>query len=802
MHLKSQQHPNLRRKVIAVACGLACMAVGAVQAQTSADSTDAPRAKDDSVRIGTITITGQGDKLGAGQMLNEDATKARSTVTRAATEKDRATGNTYQAIALLPGVSTFNHDATGLFGGTLSVRGFTSDQMGVTINGVPVNDSGSYSVFPQEYSDQENLCTQSLAPGAPDVESPHIGSSGGSLSINSCDPEDKFRVRAAQTLGGLKLSRSFVRVDSGRFSNDMAKVFMSYSHTQADKWKGSGEAKRDHVDAAFALDPNPSTKLVGSILYNKAVNNNILSVSLAQLAANGYKFDYAPTFPVRPTPVAGTAQVDANPNPQYYGLSINPFENAIVSFSGSFALSESTVLKVQPYYWYGFGTGGTQQRLQRENQFLNTTTNVVNAGVDLNGDGDTLDQVIVANSSVTRTNRPGVTAELSHSLGAHLLKFGVWYERAEHRQTGPMVRVDNNGNFDQWLRSNQILRPSGTPFESRDWLTVSPAYQVFVADTFSFAGDKGSLTLGMRTPNITRRFTNTASEAGGTSLSSYTFEKTYSTVLPQAGFRYSISKEHQVFANVGKNFRAPPNFAFAPTNGNITVTGGVPVLTTPIDAETAVATDGGYRYQGNKVTASVTLFNVDFSNRQSNAFDPSTLKSVYSNAGKTNKRGVEFEAGTAPFSGFTAYLSATIQDDKMKDNLLIAAGQLLPTSGKTYTLVPKSMLGVSLQYSTGPLYARLKTKYTGKQWATLVNDEEVPSYTTADLDAGYRIGDIGMLKNALVRLNISNLNDTKYRNPSSGSVTNTTAVGSRAAQTVFYYLGAPRLMSVTFSTDF
>ena len=181
-------HFRAARLVSALALVFAGSGSGAAFAQAT-DASDAPRPQDDGVRIGTIVVTGQGDRLGAGQMLKEDAAKARSTVTRAATEKDRATGNSYQAMSLLPGVNTFSHDATGLFGGTISVRGFTADQMGVTINGVPVNDSGSYSVFPQEYSDQENLCTQTLAPGAPDVESPHIGSSGGSLGINSCDPE-------------------------------------------------------------------------------------------------------------------------------------------------------------------------------------------------------------------------------------------------------------------------------------------------------------------------------------------------------------------------------------------------------------------------------------------------------------------------------------------------------------------------------------------------------------------------------------------------------------------------------------
>ena len=797
-----QHHLSITRITRAVAILAATLAASAAHAQTSTDAADEPRAKDDQVRIGTIVITGRGDRLGAGQMLKEDATKARSTVTRAATEKDRATGNSFQAMSLLPGVNTFSHDATGLFGGTISVRGFTADQMGVTINGVPVNDSGSYSVFPQEYSDQENLCTQSLAPGAPDVESPHIGASGGSLGINSCDPEDKRRLRVSQTLGELNLSRTFLRVDSGRFANDMAKVFLSYSKTKADKWKGPGNAERDHIDAAFSLDPTPNTKIVGSVLYNKAVNNNFLTMSLAQLNTNGYNFDFNPTFPGHVTPVAGTAQVDANPSPQYYGLSINPFENAIVSVSGSFRLSENTLLKVQPYYWYGYGTGGNQQRLQAENAFLNAAGTAVNGTRDLNGDGDTLDRVLVANSSVTRTNRPGVTAELGHTLGAHQLKLGLWYERAEHRQTGPMVSVDANGNFDQWLRNGQVLRPNGTPFQSRDWLTVSPATQAYVADTFSFDGDKGSVTLGLRTPRITRRFTNTASEAGGASLSSYYFEKSYSTLLPQAGIRYQLTKEHQVFANIGKNFRAPPNFAFAPTNGNITVTAGVPALTTAIEAETAVATDVGYRYQTKDVSASVTLFNVDFKNRQSNAFDPTTLRSVYTNAGKTTKRGIEFEAGSAVFQGFSAYVSATLQEDKMKSDLQVAAGQVLPTTGKIYTLVPKYMLGTALQYASGPFYARLKAKYTGSQWATLMNDELVPSYVATDFDAGYKLADVGFLKNPTVRLNISNLLNEQYRNPNSGSVTNAVAVGARAAQTVFYYLGAPRFASLTFSADF
>ncbi len=796
----------------AVTLALASATLSSAFAQTTpatpAAEDAAPRAKDDAVRLGTITVIGKGDKLGAGQILNEDATKGRSTVTKDATEKDRATGNSYQALSILPGINTFNHDATGLFGGGLNIRGFDSSQIGFTINGVPVNDSGSYSVFPQEYTDQENTCTQSVAQGNPDIESPHVGATGGGVTVTSCDPEEKRRLRVSQTLGQLNLSRSFVRFDSGRFANNMAKTFISYSHSQSDKWKGEGGAKRDHIDAAFSLDLSPDNRILGSVMYNKAINNNYQTLSLAQLGTLGYYADYSPTFtPGHLPPVRGTAQVETGPRSpqQFYKLALNPFENAIVSISGSFRIAENTFLKVQPYLWYGYGTGGVQQRALSETAFLNTTTGRIGAGRDLNGDGDTLDTIIVANSSVTKTNRPGITTEISHLLGNHQLKIGLWYERAQHKQTGPAVGVDAEGNpADPWLRDGRISRPDGSEYNSRNWLTVSPSYQVYASDSFSFMNDRGLLTLGFRAPQITRKFSNFANEGGSTVNfnNNYTIEKKFSDVLPQIGARFNLDREQQVFANVGKNFRAPPNFAFAPTNGNVTIVNGVAVLTGDIKAETSINTDIGYRYQGKALTFSATAFNVNFKDRQANAFDPITLKTIYGNAGKARTRGIELEAGTVPVNGWSVYGSLTVQKSKVLNDIRASATQVLPANGKEFALTPKMLAGLSVQYSDGPLYARIKGKRTGSQYATLMNDEEVPSYMTADFDAGYKFGDFMFVKNSLLRLNVSNLGNTKYRNPSSGTVLNAKPLGTLAAGNVFYYLGSPRFFSVTLSADF
>ncbi|MDC6168580.1 TonB-dependent receptor [Paucibacter sp. XJ19-41] len=792
------------KTALSAAVALLVAAPAMSQTAPAADSSEAaPRAKDDAVRLGTITIVGEGNKLGAGQMLNEDVAKSRSTVTKAAVEKDRATGNPYQALALLPSINSFNHDATGLFGGGLSVRGFNSDQLGFTINGVPVNDSGNFAVYPQEYVDQENVCTQGVTQGSPDAESPHAGATGGNVSITTCDPEDKRRFRFAQTLGQLDLTRTYVRFDSGRFFDNKMKVFLSYSHTQADKWKGKGKAKKDHIDAAFRYDIDQDNVILGSVVYNRAINNNIYNPSLKELNDNGYNFDYSTTIKARPAPVNGTAQTETANSfvNTYYDMALNPFENAIISVSGSFKVAENTYLKVQPYMWFGLGNGGWSEQALRESSSL------IGGAVDINGDGDTLDTWRVARASQTRTQRPGVTAELSTTLGDHYLKAGIWYERASHRQTQPAVQITDAGRpADIWLKDGCIDRADGTCYQGRNADTTSTAYQAYLSDSISFMNDRGMLSLGVRTPHVTRDVTSYENE-GSTDpitrarLPSYNIKKSFNDVLPQVGVRFNLDRNNQVFLSVAKNFKAPANFAFMASNVRVLNSTVVPIV--DVKPETSIMTDVGYRLQTRMGSLSATVFNSDFKDRQATAYDPNTQVSTYQNIGKTNNRGLELEAGSAPFwGGFTAYGSLTLQKSKVKDDYVVSATSTLPTSGKQMTLTPEQMIGASLQYATGPFYARLKAKYTGKQYATLMNDEEVPAYTVLDLDGGYNFGTLGMLSNTQLRVNISNITNEKYRNPSSGTVSNATAYPNRPAQSVFYYLGAPRFFSVSLSADF
>ncbi|WP_432382013.1 TonB-dependent receptor [Duganella sp. P38] len=780
--------------VIAVAAHLAALAAGNAFAQEAA------------VAPGKAEVVITGKKLGMGLMVTEDAPKARSTITAEELEKQRPTGNAYEALEMLPAVNSYNYDATGLFGGGLTLRGFNSDQIGATINGVPVNDSGSFAVYPQEYVDQENTCTQTVTQGSTDVDSPQVGATGGNFGITTCNPEDKQRFRVMQTIGQLNLTKTYIRYDSGLLSDNRSKFFISASHAEADKWKGKGGAKRDHIDAGFNYDWDRFNYIHATVLMNEAINHNFLSMTKAEIAQNGYYYDYSTVF-AHKTPGAG-AQNDVAPSPVYYGLAMNPFRNVIASATAKFRINDDTDIKIVPYWWYGYGTGGTQQQLITEANSIivkDAGTGVKSGSIDLNGDGDTLDKVLMAEGSFTRTSRPGLNLAVTHNVGNHNLLFGAWAERANHEQTSPMVRIANDGSYDVWLQKDNIYRPDGSILQIyRDVKTVSTAYQAFVQDTYTAMDDRLTVNVGIRTPHIKRDFTNYPNE-GSLPLSAkpYGFVKTYSDVLPQLGVRFKLTNDDQLYASLAKNMKAPGNFIYLPNNGNVALVNGVPTIVSDVKEETSWNLDLGYRHQDKDFIATFNVYSIYFKDRLATAYDPSTDTKSTTNVGNVRNNGFEVEVGNTPINGWSFYGSLGYSKSEMQDNLNIAKGFApLATKGNEFPLTPKWKVGLSAEYQQGAFYSRLKAKTTSKQYSTMMNDESVGGYTLLGIDAGYTFPNQGWLKRPKITLNVSNLGNKQYLNPASQSATNALAYPGVTAGRISYYAGAPRFSSITFSGDF
>jgi iron complex outermembrane receptor protein len=785
------------------AIGLALLALAsAASAQSTSD-------------IGKITVTGEGDKLGTGLLIDEDTPKAKSTVTKAQIEKMRPSSNPYQNLSLLPGVNSSSYDATGLFGGNMRVRGFNSDQMGFTINGAPVNDSGSFSVFPQEYSDSENLCEIFITQGATDTEAPHIGASGGNVGLSTCGASDTAGGKVSVSAGQLSFGRVFLRGDTGKIGN--FKGFLSASQAKVNKWKGEGKADRNHIDAG-AEYVVANVKLSGSLLYNKAVTNNFRTLTLGELATYGFNADFATSPPQHQTPVAGVGQTEAAPpfpanaSPAYYGYSLNPFENYLITTKANIQINPALRLDIEPYYWYGYGTGGTQQTTVTEGLGANR----LHGGIgDVNGDGDALDKVLVYRGSVTKTNRPGVTVKASYTLDNQRILGGVWFERARHRQTAPATTIDNNGNIgDLWLRSDASLLhyADGALYQNRDVLTISTGKSAFVTDTIDLLNSKLQLVPGLSWRSIQRDFTNYASSGSNAAVTTtanfstaapYQISKTYSQVLPSLAASYQVSPEVQGFASISKNFKAPGNFEYFNLANGVTIVNGVgtaaSIAPLTVDAETSVNLDAGVRYKTDLFKASATAFLVKFKNRIASGFDPVTASTHDYNVGDSTVKGLELEAGTAPYKGFSAYVSVTYTRSTIDNDIPATSTTFYPTSGVQFPDTPKGMAALSLQYSQGPFLANLAGKYTSRRLITLVGDQSLPGFTTIDLNAAYQLPVLGPFKKPVVRLNVSNLTNKEYLLANAGSGS---SISINAANNPSVYGGAPRFTSLTLGSDF
>lgn len=766
-----------------------------------------------STDIGTVKITGSGDALGNGLMIDDDSVKAKSTVTRAAIEKERASANAYQLLNLLPGVNSSSYDATGLFGGNLRVRGFNSDQMGFTINGAPVNDSGNFAVYPQEYTDSENLCEVFITQGATDTDAPHVGASGGNVGLVTCAPNDKFNVRLTQSLGQLNFRRSFMRVDTGLQGKDIPfKAFASFSKSSSDKFKGLGGADRDHIDLGFESKISSTTTFNANLAYNRAVNNNYLTLTKAEFAANP-SLDFSSVVPqhlasgnenVTSNFAYGSAGVTPRTKTAYYGYSLNPFENALLTARLQSRINDKLTLSAEPYFWYGYGTGGTQQTTLAE-----SSTGVHGGVADINGNGLKTDTVGIYRGSVTQTNRPGVTLKANYDVDNHKILAGVWFERANHRQTQPGTTLDNNGGIgDLWLRNNLLTYNDGTTYEGRNYRTISTGKSIFVTDTINLG--RLELVPALRYTGITRDFENTASSGSGLGAD-YQVSRTYAKTLPSFGVRYKIDDAWQAYGNVTQNMRAPSNFVLSGWVSGGTYTNGVLGGFTlkpnnGIQAETALNTEAGLRFAGQEVKASVAFYQVNFKNRLASGFNPETASYTDFNVGDSRVRGIELQAGTTPKHGWSFFGSASFTESVINSNFPVSATSTLATAGMVFPDTPKMMLGASAQYANGPYLASLSAKHVGKRYTTLMNDESLDAYTTVDFNAGYRFASSGFFKNPTVRLNISNLFDKKYLIANSGSgssitttVDTTKGSGSGVPQ---YYVGAPRFASVSLSSDF
>jgi len=844
----------------------------------------------------TIVVTGNRVQ-DVGGVQTPDAPKAKQVVTQELISRSGPGQNVLDTINVVPGVSFQNNDAYGNSGGTLSIRGFDSTRVSYTLDGIQLNDSGNYSIYSNFSIDPELIEQVNVSLGSTDVDSPTASAVGGTINQRTRTPGREFGGRFSASVGEYDYRRFFGMIDTGEIGPWGTRAFIAASTSKYDNpYNNYGKLDRTQYNAKIYQPVGGNGDFVSLAgRYNKDRNNFFGSLPLrldaGRTVGSGsgnrypdnndereYNINYPCTVDV---PQAGVADV-ANSCGTEFDRRFNPSNSANLRGNSRFTLTDNLVLTVDPSYQYTKANGGGTVTAREFGYDINpnpfnatggagrancaTAANsaVVNCvagffggspyagGVDLNGDGDLLDQVSVLSPSQTRTKRYAVIAGLRYNVNeAHSVRATYTYDRSNHRQTGEVGLLDSDGEpFSVFPVDDAVVDVNGVPLQKRD----RQSYAILNQVAAEYRGEFGPLTInaGARLPFFKRDLNNfcyTSSASGfvecsggndtvsgliGTLNPSYSQPQhrvlKYSKLLPNVGAIYDFTPNISAFASYSKGLSVP-------STDNLYNAFFFPVDTDQArpNPETTDTFDGGLRYRSTKVQAQVAGWYTKFDDRLASAFDPELNATVYRNLGQVTKWGIDGSIAYSPVRSLTAYLFGSWNHAKIKDNVQIGTlptgttcNTVDPTSetgirncaftaGNREAGSPKYMYGASLVASINALDIGITAKRTGERYIfdnnravfagpiatpTQVYSATADAYWLVNADVRFNLDRLSpTLKQTYLQLNVYNLFDAFYVGGFGGGLSQSLS-GASFGSPPFVQVGAPRTVSLTLNLGF
>ena len=717
-----------------------------------------------------VLITGtRGAKSVNGLAVKQTVTKTRSSIDEQYIETQPAGQSILNSINLLPGVHFTNNDASGTAGGDITLRGFDAQRVSLTLDGMPLNDTGNYQIYSNQMVDPELMSRVDVNLGTTDVDSPTAAASGGTINLTTAKPKADFGVQFKGTLGGNEYERGFLRIDSGAFGPWGTTAYLAISNQSNEAFVGHGDLNKIQYDARIYQPLSNGDFVSVSAHWNKNRNNFIQRVTLAQFDAhqNG-----VPSTVLQPCTKPWTCA-----STSYYDYSINPSNTGNIRAQGKFHLTDNLILTVDPSFQFVMANGGGTQTLSEKDKRVIGASG--GTGFDLNGDGDTNDTVRFYAPSNTKTHRFVLTSSLIWRINeTNTIRGAYTVDYGRHRQTGEYSYLSDSGEVVDVFSSRKgegkarpALAADGAQLQRRNRASIAKLEQFALSYNGAFLDNALKVDIGVRAPKLTRNLNNfcyqqntfnaycttsptgqadAGSSGGVAALAPVSFTKEFSRVLPNVGVSYNFTGNHTAYASYASSISAPRTDDLYDSK--------IPT----IKPEIGNTVDLGYRYSSSVVSGSLAVWSTDFSHRIERAYDEELGFSTSTDIGDVKMSGINAEIGVRPIDNLSLYASASMTDSEILSDVPTSSTAVAKTKGNKLNKYPESTASLRADYDLGAWSFGLQGKYTGERFTTLMNTEKAPSYTVADADVRYTFKDTGALKNLYLQLNVYNLGDTRY----------------------------------------
>lgn len=637
-----------------------------------------------------------------------------------------------KAIEKLPSVNFQSADPFGTYewSSRVSIRGFNQNQLGYTLDGIPLGDStygNNNGLHIGRAIISENIGVTRVSQGSGSIGTQATNNLGGTLEFFSADPNDGFGVDANLTYGSENTIRGFGRVNFGEA--DGIRGFISGVYHNSEKWKGGGDQRNWQINAK-AIIPVGVAEFDAYFAYSDRAEQDYQDLSLEMIARLGYDHDnYFPDYAAAIRAAQGVFAAPINNLDDSYYDASGLRKDTLAAYGLTAPLGDGVTFKIKAYYHdnTGQGTWGTPYVPSPNGVPMSIRTTEYDI------------------------QRGGVFSSLNAEVGDHEITVGGWYEHNDFTQarrfyayeslTTPgrdHTKFQRNPFFTQWLF---------------DFNTDTLQYYV-----------QDKISLGDLTINLGWKGFQVSNEADPRIKGALAAGKIKSTdwFQPHAGVAYKLTDKAEIFGGFTQVTRA---FVSSATSGPFSTTqaGFNALIARGLKPEESDTYELGARYNDSVFNGVIGVYYVNFRNRLLGVQTGAGIvgnPAILQNVGSVRSIGFEAAGDLRLGGGLTLFASYSYTDASYRDDVVTPTA-IIPTKGKDVVDTPKHLLRGEIAYDSDSFFGRIGANYMSKRYFNYLNDRSVSSRVLVDATIGYRF-DMGMRTPIELQLNATNLLDKKY----------------------------------------
>lgn len=663
-----------------------------------------------------------------GVRAGESAPIASRTITHKEIEKRNMGQSFPYLLSHLPSVTTTSDAGAGIGYTSMHIRGVDPSRINVTINGIPVNDAESQSLFWVDIPGLASSVQSIQVQRGVGTSTNGAGAFGASVNIQTVKLRDKAFGKINAGLGSFNTRRATIKLGSGLLGNG---------------WQVQGRLSRIYSDGYR----DRASSSLGSFFLSAAHHSDhgLLRVDVFSGKEKTYQAWSGIT--------RKRLQTDRTYNPLGTSRPGHPYKNQTDNYQQdhyqlhySHQFSNAWEANAALFFVYGRGYYQNYYADQKLSDFGLKPVTLPDT---------TIARSDLINQDWLKNYFYGGTFSVHYRRNAWDLTIGGAYDqyKGKHYKVVVKTKISNflGESTDQNYR-NDALKTDGNLYGKLNY---------FFTEALS-----GYLDLQVR--HIYYRFLGKDKQpkpGGGYKTVDVTQSVPLTFFNPKVGLVYRFGGHQRVFASFGVGNKEPGRDEYVQSTPE-----------TRPNSETLYDWEAGYKAQYRRYSGRINLYYMDYNDQLVPTGEINDVGAVVlQNTPDSYRAGIELQAGAQILPQLRWQGNATFSRNKIKNytqyvNILHngeVTGQKAKTYKNTTIAFSPSFIGSStFDFHTHGLAASFSSKYVSRQYLdnTQTKSRSIDPYFVNDLQLAYSFDGFSMAKKIKITLLINNIFDETYVN--------------------------------------